>query len=149
MEPFRQQYDLIISHQRSLWECSPKDLCGSTRSARTQTPAFLFSPPYCIAFSTQDLSRHGGKWCCSSKHGPYTIAFKGCEEAWNISQKLQRGVLFMIYWAELGHGSILSAITDMGSQIWENWLEANYYSFPGNRPITCLSLSGASLWWRG
>lgn len=51
----------------------------------------------------------------------------------------------MIDWAELGHGSIRRAITDMGSQIWENWLKANYYSFPGNRLITRVRKSGVSL----
>lgn len=37
----------------------------------------------------------------------------------------------MIYWAGLGRGSVLRAITDMGSQAPENWLKASHHSFPG------------------
>lgn len=55
----------------------------------------------------------------------------------------------MSYWAELDHSPKLRVITDMGSKIWENWLKARYYSFPGNGYTTCPRQSGFSLQRRG
>lgn len=135
MQPVRQQNDPLSHNKRSLWVGSPWYFSGSTRLPSTQIlPPALSSTLSALPFILKTCHIVMAKMMLQLQ-GLVLIQqlSKWREEVWNISQKLQRGVAHMIYWAGLGHGSILRAITDMESQTWENWLKANHHSFPGNR----------------